>query len=33
MKRVPDAIDGFVFDDFEIVNYHPQPHIPAPISV
>lgn len=33
MKRVPDAIDGFVFDDFEIVNYYPQPHIPAPISV
>lgn len=33
IKRVPDSIDQFEFDDFEIVDYVPQPHIAAPIAV
>ena len=33
IKRIPDDIDGFHFDDFEIVNYHAQAHIAAPIAV
>ena len=33
IKRKPDAIDGYRFEDFEIVNYYPQPHIKAPIAV
>ena len=33
LKRHPAAIDQYQFDDFEIVDYHPQPHIKAPIAV
>jgi len=33
IHRTPDAIDGFRFDDFEIVGYAAQPHIAAPIAV
>lgn len=29
----PKDIDGFRFDDFEIVDYHAQAHISAPIAV
>ena len=33
MKRVPDSIDGFAYEDFEITGYEPQAHISAPIAV
>jgi len=33
INRIPDNIDGFHFDDFEIVNYNAQAHIAAPIAV
>ena len=33
MHRVPDSIDGFTFEDFEITGYEAQAHIPAPIAV
>ena len=33
IKRRPAAIDSYEFEDFEILNYHPQPHIKAPIAV
>lgn len=33
IKRVPEKIDDFVFDDFEIINYNPLPAIKAPIAV
>ena len=26
-------INDFVFEDFEIINYDPHPHIPAPVAV
>ena len=26
-------INDFVFEDFEIINYEPHPHIPAPVAV
>ena len=26
-------IDRFVFDDFLLMNYDPDPHIPAPVAV
>jgi thymidylate synthase len=31
----PDKKDifGFVFDDFELLDYHPQAHISAPVAV
>ena len=29
----PEDIDGFKFEDFEIVDYHAQAHIAAPIAV
>jgi thymidylate synthase len=29
----PKDIDGFKFEDFEIVDYHAQAHIAAPIAV
>ncbi len=33
IKRKPASIFDYQFDDFEIVNYHAQPHIKAPIAV
>jgi thymidylate synthase len=33
IKRKPDSIFDYQFDDFEIVDYHPQAHISAPIAV
>ena len=33
IARVPESIDGFVYEDFEIVNYEPHPHIKAPVAV
>ena len=33
IHRIPDSIDGFRFDDFEVTGYVAQPHIAAPIAV
>ena len=33
IKRKPDAIDQYAYEDFEIVGYEAQPHIPAPVAV
>ena len=33
IHRTPNSIDGFHFDDFEIIDYDAQPHIAAPIAV
>ena len=33
IHRQPDSIDDFTYDDFEITNYAPQPHIAAPIAI
>lgn len=33
MHRVPDSIDAFAFEDFEITGYVAEPNIPAPIAV
>lgn len=33
IKRKPDSIFDYRFEDFEIVGYDPHPHIPAPIAV
>jgi thymidylate synthase len=33
IKRKPDSIFGYRFEDFEIADYAPHPHIPAPIAV
>ena len=33
IKRKPDSILDYKFEDFEIVGYDPHPHIPAPIAV
>jgi thymidylate synthase len=33
IKRKPDSIFDYRFDDFEIAGYDPQPHIAAPISI
>lgn len=33
INATPDSIDQFNFDDFEIVNYEPHPHIKAPVAV
>lgn len=33
IKRRPDSIFDYKFDDFEIVGYQAHPHIPAPVAV
>ena len=33
IKRKPDTLFDYDFDDFEIVNYHPHPAIKAPVAV
>lgn len=33
IKRKPESIFDYKFEDFEIVGYNPHPHIPAPIAV
>jgi thymidylate synthase len=33
IKRKPDSIFGYNFDDFEIQNYQHHPHISAPVAV
>ncbi|MCQ9617265.1 thymidylate synthase [Paenalcaligenes niemegkensis] len=33
IKRKPDSIFDYNYDDFEIVNYDPHPHIKAPVAV
>lgn len=33
IRRKPDSIFEYTYDDFEIVDYDPLPHIAAPISI
>lgn len=33
IKRRPDAIDGYRYEDFEISDYDAHPHISAPVAV
>jgi len=33
IRRKPDSIFDYRFDDFDIQGYEPHPHIPAPIAV
>lgn len=33
IKRRPDSIFDYRFEDFEIVDYQAHPHIPAPVAV
>ena len=33
IKRRPDTIFDYVFDDFDILNYHSHPHIKAAVAV
>ncbi len=33
IKRKPESIYDYKFEDFEILNYNPHPHIPAPVAV
>jgi thymidylate synthase len=33
IHRKPDSIDGYAFEDFEILDYDPHPHIAAPVAV
>jgi thymidylate synthase len=33
VKRKPDSIFGYEFEDFEIANYQAHPHIAAPVAV
>ena len=33
IKRKPESIFDYQFEDFEIVGYDPHPHISAPIAV
>ena len=33
IKRKPDSIYDYAYDDFELVNYQCHPHIKAPISI
>lgn len=32
IKRKADSIFDYKFEDFEVINYDPHPHIPAPIA-
>ncbi|OYP36724.1 thymidylate synthase [Rhodopirellula sp. MGV] len=33
ISRTPESIDDFRFEDFEVIDYHPHPHIKAPVAV
>ena len=33
LRRRPDSIYGYRFEDFELQGYHPHPHIAAPVAV
>jgi thymidylate synthase len=33
LRRRPDDIYGYCFEDFEIIGYDPHPHIAAPVAV
>lgn len=33
IKRKPESIFDYAFEDFEVVDYHPQAHIAAPVAV
>jgi thymidylate synthase len=33
IRRKPETIDQYRYEDFEIVDYDPYPHIPAPVAV
>lgn len=33
LRRHPPTIYDYQFEDFELLNYHPQPSIPAPVAV
>jgi thymidylate synthase len=33
IRRSVDQIDGFSYDDFEVMGYDPHPHIAAPVAV
>jgi len=33
LKRKPNSIYDYKFEDFEIVGYDPHPHIPAPVAI
>ncbi len=33
LKRRPASIYDYCFDDFELIDYHAQPHIAAPVAV
>jgi thymidylate synthase len=33
IKRRPDSIFDYQYEDFEIVGYEPWPHIKAPVAV
>jgi thymidylate synthase len=33
IRRKPPAIDRYEYEDFEVVDYDPYPHIPAPVAV
>jgi thymidylate synthase len=33
IKRTPDSIDGYAYEDFAIEGYDAHPHISAPVAV
>jgi thymidylate synthase len=33
IRRRPDSVDGYDYEDFEIVDYDPHPHIAAKVAV
>ncbi|GIU07419.1 thymidylate synthase [Shewanella morhuae] len=33
IRRLPESIFDYQFDDFELTNYNPHPHIKAPVAV